>query len=251
MRLGECAEALELTMSLMGRKSTIHPVVLWEGREGVSLVDAGYPGQLPDIESGLSGLGLKLKDVRRIFLTHQDLDHIGSAEAVQAATGAEVYAHAADKPYIEGEKRLVKMDPARWEDRLKALPEKLRHEARLLMSSPPTVKVLRVLQGGEVLPFHGGIEVIATPGHTPGHVCYFVTSLGLLISGDALRVENGELTGPSPGATPDMPAAIESLKNLLRYPIRSVICYHGGFFSKDPIPRIREISETPVPGGSA
>ena len=119
------------------------------------------------------------------------------------------------------------------------------------MSSPPTVKVLRVLQGGEVLPFHGGIEVIATPGHTPGHVCYFVTSLGLLISGDALRVENGELTGPSPGATPDMPAAIESLKNLLRYPIRSVICYHGGFFSKDPIPRIREISETPVPGGSA
>ena len=49
MRLGECAEALELTMSLMGRKSTIHPVVLWEGREGVSLVDAGYPGQLPDI----------------------------------------------------------------------------------------------------------------------------------------------------------------------------------------------------------
>jgi glyoxylase-like metal-dependent hydrolase (beta-lactamase superfamily II) len=249
MRLGECAEALELTMSLMGMKSTIYPAVLWEGREGVSLVDAGYPGQLPDIESGLTGLGLKLKDVRRILLTHQDIDHIGSAEAVQAATGAEVYAHAADKPYIEGEKRLVKMDPARWEDRLKALPEKLRHEARLLMSSPPTVKVLRVLLGGEVLPFHGGIEVIATPGHTPGHVCYFVTSLGLLLSGDALRVENGELTGPSPGATPDMPAAIESLKSLLRYPIQSVLCYHGGFFSKDPVPRIREISERQVTGG--
>jgi len=250
MRLGECAEALELTMSFMAVKSTIHPVVLWEGREGVTLVDAGFPGQLPGIESGLAGLGLKLKDVRRIFLTHQDLDHIGSAEAVQAATGAEVYAHAADKPYIEGEKRLVKMDPARLEDRLKAMPEKLRHQARLMMSAPPTVKVVRVLQGGEVLPFHGGVEVIATPGHTPGHVSYFVKSLGLLVSGDALRVESGELAGPSPVATPDMPAAIASLKSLLPYPIRAVLCYHGGYFERDPCARIRELAATTVPEGS-
>jgi glyoxylase-like metal-dependent hydrolase (beta-lactamase superfamily II) len=251
MRLGEHAEALELTVTFMGMRSTIHPVVLWQGREGITLVDAGYPGQLADIESALSALGLKLKDVRRIFLTHQDLDHIGSAEAVQAATGAEVYAHAADKPYIEGEKRLVKMDPARWEDRLKAMPEKLRHRARLMMSDRPTVKVLRVLRGGETLPFHGGIDVIPTPGHTPGHVCYFVKSLGLLIAGDALRVENGELAGPGLNATPDMPSAVASLSNLLAYPIQCVVCYHGGFFSRGPLARIKEISETTPPGGPA
>jgi glyoxylase-like metal-dependent hydrolase (beta-lactamase superfamily II) len=249
MRLGESTEALELTMTFMGMKSTIHPVVLWEGREGITLIDAGYPGQLPEIESALTALGLKLKDVRRIFLTHQDLDHIGSAEAVQAASGAEVYAHAADKPYIEGEKRLVKMDPARWEERLKALPEKLRHRARLMMSDPPTVKVLQVLHGGEVLAFHGGVEVIATPGHTPGHVCYFVKALGLLVAGDALRVDNGELAGPSPGATPDLPAAIASLSKLLAYPVQYVLCYHGGFFSRSPLARIREISESAVQGG--
>jgi len=251
MRVGEYAEALELTMSFMAMKSTIHPVVLWEGREGVTLIDAGFPGQLPDIERGLTGLGLRLKDVRRIFLTHQDLDHIGSAEAVQAATGAEVHAHAADKPYIEGEKRLVKMDPARFEDRLKGMPEKLRHQARLMMSSPPTVKVERVLQGGELLPFHGGIDVIPTPGHTPGHVCYFVRSLGLLVSGDALRVENGELVGPSPGATPDLPAAVASLKSLLPYPITAVLCYHGGYFDKDPVARIRKLAEAPFPGSAS
>jgi glyoxylase-like metal-dependent hydrolase (beta-lactamase superfamily II) len=237
-------------MSFMAMKSTIHPVVLWEGREGVTLIDAGFPGQLPLIESGLTGLGLKLKDVKRIFLTHQDLDHIGSAEAVQTATGAEVYAHAADKPYIEGEKRLVKMDPARMEDRLKAMPEKLRHQARLMMSAPPTVKVVHVLQGGELLPFHGGVEVIPTPGHTPGHVCFFVKTLGLLVSGDALRVENGELAGPSTGATPDMPGAIASLKNLLAYPIRTVLCYHGGYFDRDPTARIRELAEAGAPGSS-
>jgi len=244
VRLGERAEALELTVTFLAMKSTIHPVILREGREGMSLFDAGFPGQLPAFESGMAALGLKLKDVRRIFLTHQDLDHIGSAEAVQAATGAEVYAHAADKPYIEGEKRLSKMDPARFEDRLKAMPERLRHQARLMMSSPPTVKVLRVLQGGEKLPFHGGIDVVATPGHTPGHVCYYVKSLELLIAGDALRVENGELAGPSPMATPDMPAALASLKSLRPYRINAVLCYHGGYFDKDPGQRIQQLAET-------
>jgi glyoxylase-like metal-dependent hydrolase (beta-lactamase superfamily II) len=244
LKLGECAEALELTATFLAMRSTIHPVILWEGREGASLFDTGFPGQLPAIESGLAARGVKLKDVRRIFLSHQDLDHVGGAEALQAATGAEVYAHAADKPYIEGEKRLAKIDPARFEDRLKGMPERLRHQARLMMSSPPTVKVDHILQGGEVLPFHGGIEVIATPGHTPGHVCFYVTTLGLLIAGDALRVENGELRGPSPTGTPDMPAAIASLKNLLRYRIAAVLCYHGGYFDRDPGPRIQQITES-------
>jgi glyoxylase-like metal-dependent hydrolase (beta-lactamase superfamily II) len=251
MRLGECAEALELQMSFMGIKSTIYPAVLWQGREGISLIDAGFPGQLPYIEAGLAALGLKLKDVRRILLTHQDLDHIGSAEAIQAATGAEVHAHVADRPYIEGEKRLAKMDPARWEDRLKAVPGKLRHQARLMMSSPPTVKVQRILQGGELLPFHGGLDVIATPGHTPGHLCYFVRSIGLLVSGDALRVENGKLVGPSPNATPDMDSAVRSLSSLLVYPIKAVLCYHGGYFDSNPIVRIRELAESATPRGQA
>ncbi|MGO9310468.1 MAG: MBL fold metallo-hydrolase [Spirochaetia bacterium] len=251
MRLGECAEALELPMSFLEVNSTIHPVVLWEGRDGITLIDAGLPGQLPAIEGGLAGLGLRLRDVRRILLTHQDLDHIGAADAVQAATGAEVSAHMADKPYIEGEKRLVKMDPATWEDRLKAMPEKLRHQARLMMSSPPTVKVTRVLQGGELLPYHGGIDVIPTPGHTPGHVCFFVRSLGLLVSGDALRVENEQLVGPSAGGTPDLPAAVTSLKSLLSYPIREVLCYHGGYFDKDPVARIRALAEAPFPGNAS
>ncbi len=46
MKLGECAEALELTATFLAMKSTIHPVILWEGRDGASLFDAGFPGQL-------------------------------------------------------------------------------------------------------------------------------------------------------------------------------------------------------------
>lgn len=243
MRLGERAAALEIEARFFGTRSTIHPVLLWDPREGATLVDTGYPGQMPEIERAIGAEGVRLADLRRILLTHQDVDHIGCAEPLVAATGAEVFAHAADTPYIQGEKRLVKMDPARFEERLKSLPEKLRDQARLMISSLPTVKVMHTLQGGEVLPQHGGIDVIATPGHTPGHVCYFVRTLGLLVAGDALRVENGELAGPSPTATPDLPGALASLQRLVDLPVRAVVCYHGGFYGRQPQARIRELAQ--------
>ena len=244
MTLGERAEDLEIEARFFGTQSVIHPVLLWDARDGATLVDAGYPGQLPDIERALGAQGVRLGELKRILLTHQDIDHIGSADALVAATGAEVFAHAADTPYIQGEKRLVKMDPARFEERLKALPEALRDQARRMISSLPTVKVTRVLQGPEHLPLHGGIDVIPTPGHTPGHVCYYVRALGLLIAGDALRVESGQLQGPSPTATPDLPAAFASLYGLSRLKIRCVVCYHGGYFDAAPEARIRELAES-------
>jgi len=242
VKLGDRAESLEIAARFWGTRSTIHPVVLWEGRDGATLIDTGYPGQMSAIERALGVAGVKLTDLKRILLTHQDLDHIGSAEALAAATGAEVFAHAADVPYIQGERRLVKMDPARFEERLKALPERLRDQARLLIASLPSVKVNRTLQGNEKLLLHGGIDVIATPGHTPGHVCYYVRPLQLLVAGDALRVENGDLMGPSPTATPDMPGALASLRNLLSLPIKAVVCYHGGFYDRLPADRIRELA---------
>ncbi len=244
MKLGERAEVLEIEARFFGTHSSIHPVLLWDPRDGATLIDTGYPGQLPEIERALGEQGVRLNDLRRILLTHQDLDHIGSAEPPAAASGAEVLAHAADAPYIQGEKRLVKMDPARFEERLKSLPEKLRDQARLLVSSLPTVKVSRVLNGGELLPHHGGIDVVATPGHTPGHVCYYVRSLQVLVAGDALRVENGELQGPSPTATPDLPTATASLARLVPLRIRAVVCYHGGYFDREPQERIRKLAES-------
>jgi len=242
VKIGEKAEALEITMAFLGGPGIIHPVVLWQGEEGITLVDAGLPGQLPQIQSGLEALGLRLSDVRRLLLTHQDIDHIGSADAIVKATGAVVYAHEADVPYIQGEKPLLKLDAGRYEARLQGLPEAQKQMVRALLASPPRVKVQNVLRGGEELPFHGGIVVIPTPGHTPGHVCYYVKSQNLLLAGDAMRVEEGSLIGPSPMATPDMRSAVASLKGLLPFAIDSVLCYHGGLVSRDVAARLQELA---------
>ena len=242
MKIADGAEALELVMSFAGNESVIHPTLLWGGNEGATLIDTGIPGLLPMIEEKLKGLGLSLQDLKRILITHQDIDHIGSAAALVAATGAQVFAHEADVPYIEGEKRLLKLDPGRWEKMINSLPEDQRERILAMLASPPRVKVDRILSGGEELPFHGGIVVIPTPGHTPGHVCYYVKSLSLLVAGDALTAKDGKLAGPSPGGTPDMPRAIASLERLLPYPARLVLCYHGGLSTGEAAPRLRELA---------
>jgi glyoxylase-like metal-dependent hydrolase (beta-lactamase superfamily II) len=246
MKIGEKVEAMEISMGFLGNQSIIHPTVFWDDGEGATLIDTGLPGQVSLIRQKLSGLGLRLRDIRRILLTHQDIDHIGSAQALVEASGARVFAHEADAPYISGEKKLLKMDVSRFEARLEALPEREREQARRLLDPLPRVRVDQMLKGREELPFHGGIVVIYTPGHTPGHVCYYLRRQRLLIAGDALRVDNGALMGPSPSATPDMAKAIASLAALRERPIEGVLCYHGGFFRGNPAERLRELAEEGV-----
>ena len=116
------------------------------------------------------------------------------------------------------------------------------HRLLKILASPPKIGVDHPLAGGEELPFHGGIVVIPTPGHSPGHVCYYLKTQRLLIAGDALRVEGGSLIGPSPMATPDMRRAVASLRNLLPYRIDAILCYHGGLMRRDIGPRLRALT---------
>jgi glyoxylase-like metal-dependent hydrolase (beta-lactamase superfamily II) len=183
-----------------------------------------------------------LGSLKRILLTHQDLDHIGSSAALVQATNAEVYAHAADAPFIRGDLPLLKLDLKRLDSRLAALPTERRAQALRMLSSPPKVKVDHELAGGEELPLHGGIVVIPTPGHSPGHVCYYLKSHRLLVAGDALRVENGSLIGPTPMGTPDIRRAVASLHNLLPWRIDAILCYHGGLMKRDIASRLRALT---------
>ncbi|MCL6454335.1 MAG: MBL fold metallo-hydrolase [Alicyclobacillus sp.] len=243
MKLGNQMEALELTMDLGGSRSSIYPVLLWD-EQGAVLVDTGMPGQLDAIRQAVEAAGVRFADIRHIILTHQDIDHIGSLpELVEALDGVEVWAHNDDVPYIQGERPLMKMNRDRMEKLFEQLPEDRKEMAMRILDHPPHAHVDHILHGGETLPFHGGVQVIHTPGHTPGHISLFVPSEGLLISGDELRVVDGELEGPAEGATPDMAQALKSLGKLVPFDVRTVICYHGGTFDRNPAQRILALHE--------
>jgi glyoxylase-like metal-dependent hydrolase (beta-lactamase superfamily II) len=232
---------LPLASEFMGNPSTIYPAALVEDGK-VTLVDTGFPGQLELIRAELTKLGLSLDQIKRIILTHQDIDHIGNLPALVQATGARVYAHAADVPYIEGQLPPLKFNPAAWESRLANLPPEARASMQSMLSKPPSAHVDELLEDGQHLPF-AGATVIATPGHTPGHISLLLDS-GTLIAGDALVVEGGQLLGPREQATPDMKSGRASVAKLAGFEkIERVLCYHGGLFGPGAHQRLQVIAQ--------
>lgn len=84
------------------------------------------------------------------------------------------------------------------------------------------------------------MEVIHTPGHTPGHLCLYFPNEKVLLAGDALRVVDGQLEGPGPQVTPDMPTALRSLEKLPS-DVQWILCYHGGLFGPNAGSRLAEL----------
>ena len=111
-------------MNLTGQSSVIYPALLWDS-DGATLVDTGIPGQLEAIRWGIENAGVDFQSIDRIILTHQDVDHIGGlTEILRAREGKiEVLAHEEDKPYIEGDKLLIKMNRERLAQMMEALPD--------------------------------------------------------------------------------------------------------------------------------
>ena len=241
MKLAEGIEMLELTSDLAGRRMTIYPI-LFTDRDGTTLVDTGMPGQLPALLAAIDATGVSPASLRRIVLTHQDMDHIGNARELRSKSGAAVLAHEEEVPYIQGEKRLLKFDPSRLESMLASLPEAARDSARALFSSPPSAHVDQYLHDGDVIPVGAGARVVYTPGHTPGHISLYVPTERLLIAGDGLRVESGQLLGPSEANTPDMERALLSVRKMAELEVETVVCYHGGPFGPGAGGRLKEIA---------
>ncbi|MET0697198.1 MAG: MBL fold metallo-hydrolase, partial [Acidimicrobiia bacterium] len=74
------------------------------------------------------------------------------------------------------------------------------------------------------------LEIIATPGHTPGHVCVLDSTVGVLVAGDALSVQEGVVAGPNPSFTEDLDQAHESVRKLAGLQFGVLLVGHG-----DPI----------------
>lgn len=236
-------EALALDVDMLGTRSTVHPVLIWD-ETGATLVDTGFPGQFEQLVKAVINAGVPFTKINHVIITHQDWDHIGTLSNIITArdNDVDILAHVNERPYIEGTLPYIKMTPERIAARLQSLPEEMRSEAAATFANIPTAHITHALVDGEKLPFHGGIDIIHTPGHTPGHICLYLQSHRLLIAGDQLRVENGRLVGPAEMHTPDMPTALNSLKKLVNYDIDRVICYHGGLYGPNAASSIAELA---------
>jgi glyoxylase-like metal-dependent hydrolase (beta-lactamase superfamily II) len=141
----------------------------------LTLVDAGLKRADKKVLAALAGLGKAPQDVQRIVLTHAHQDHAGGLAAVQRATGGTVHAHDRDAVYLQRGKP-PQLDATRMSGRV----------MNRTRGGFPKSEVDETFQDGELLPIGGGLRVVHTPGHSPGHVSLLHEPTGVLITGDAI-----------------------------------------------------------------
>ncbi|SFI54616.1 Glyoxylase, beta-lactamase superfamily II [Paenibacillus sp. UNC496MF] len=237
---------LELRAVVMGRTTAIHPTLLWRD-DRVLLVDTGYPGQLPLLREAMTEAGRPLESLTDVLLTHQDIDHIGGLPGLRDGLPARpvTWASAFERPYVQGEKLLVKITPDAVDAAVAALPPEVpddkRAAFRQALLHPPSGPVDRLIGYGHAEAPLEDVEALDTPGHTPGHVSLYHRPSGTLIAGDALVLEDGRLKLPDARLNSDHEQARRSLRQLAGLAIAGVVCYHGGYFKGDVQAQLREL----------
>jgi hydroxyacylglutathione hydrolase len=149
------------------RTITVGPVqenchVAWrDGSAEAIVIDPG--DEAPVLERALADMGL---DVAAILLTHTHFDHVGAVAPLARATGAEVWCPELEVPVLADIMRYVP-----WPG----------------FGPFESYAADHTVAGGERLELAGmEIDVLFTPGHSPGHVTYFVAAEQAVFSGDVL-----------------------------------------------------------------
>jgi glyoxylase-like metal-dependent hydrolase (beta-lactamase superfamily II) len=134
----------------------------------VTLVDAGLALGFAQkkLRRGLRAIGAAPGDVRRVVVTHAHSDHAGGLAKIVEHTGADVLTHEREAVYLRDGK-VPRLSSGR-------------------SGSFAKVTVAEEFLDGTVLPAAGGLRVVHTPGHSPGHVSLLHEPTGVLVTGDAL-----------------------------------------------------------------
>ncbi|MBF6594128.1 MAG: MBL fold metallo-hydrolase [Thermaceae bacterium] len=193
MKITDSLYVLPIGTTLAGNPMILGHRLILDEQNGPALVDAGGPVEA--LEAALGEAGVKLADLRHLILTHQDLDHPGSAAAIVGASNAKVLAPAADAPHINGTHKWLKTPPPQ---ALEQFPPQIR---AVIEKGAEPVTIDQLLQGAEILDLAGGVGVIFTPGHTPGHISLYLEKDKVLIAADAITAEDGQVRPPSAGGT--------------------------------------------------
>jgi len=170
--------------------------------DGFTLVDTNMPNSGKDI---LEAARTQDAPIARIVLTHSHQDHVGSLDELhRELPDIPVAIAAREARFLAGERTLDADEPQ----------AKLRGSYHTCQTKPT-----RLLEPGDRI---GSLEVVASPGHTPGHIAFFDTRDRTLLAGDAFQTQAGvavagmlRLLFPFPAmATWHKPTALQSARTL-------------------------------------
>lgn len=180
-------------------------VYVLEGEEGLTLVDTGLAWKAKNLLALIDRSGRKVRDVRRVLLTHVHGDHLGGLRSLQANADLEVITMTSNAPQLQGQ--------------------------------------IRGVTDGEVITdLFGGLTVIGTPGHLPGHASFWLPERGVLFTGDTLASWGGLGILPS-RLQHDVGQVKHDVQRLARLEPSAICCGHGPPVTRDAASRLREVGD--------
>ena len=216
-------------------------VYVIEGSDGHILVDSGWDSQesLWALQEGIKGANLKLRDIKKVVITHIHPDHYGLSTKIKQICGAQVAIHRIDAGFIFPRYK-------DFDDLIKKTEELLRQngapedellqlkEASLWMNKyvTPDLPEVKLEDGDTISNDSFEFEVLWTPGHSPGHVCLYERERKFILTGDHVLYDTVPHIGfnPQSGDNP-LGDYISSLKKLERLKVNFILPGHGPVFN--------------------
>jgi len=200
--------------------------LLTSGPEMV-LVDAGMRGSSRNVSKYLTKMGKNLSDIKYIFITHADIDHVGGAAEMKKTTGAKLVIHAGDAGVLAG------TDKGR---NLKGLMGLLKLMSPLMHAAPVQADI--VLKENTDI---AGYKIISTPGHSEGSISIYIPGRVIFV-GDALRSDaDGNPKRPSKMLAADMVQAQASVQVIAGLEFDTLLCGHGAPVKGKASAKVKEL----------
>lgn len=179
-------------------------VYVLEGDSGLTLVDTGLAWRSRNLHDLIERAGHRVRDIRRVLLTHVHADHMGGLRCLQSKSDLEVITMAGNAAYLQGR--------------------------------------IRPVSDGEVISdLFGGLTVLSTPGHLAGHACFWFPERGVLFAGDTLSSLGG--LGMLPAQLQhDATQVRRDVQRLARLNPSTICCGHGPPVVRDSAARLRAVS---------
>jgi glyoxylase-like metal-dependent hydrolase (beta-lactamase superfamily II) len=205
---------------------------LLDDGDGLTLIDTLYGDEAELILSEIAAMGKTPQDLRRILLTHAHRAHLGGLARLKALTSAPVYCHPWEADIVAGERRQQCMS-LRPQKPFVVWPFQVASRFGRYRPCP----VDRLLGDEEPI---GPVRVVATPGHTPGHVSFHWPERRALFAGDTV-VTWPELEPGWSGFTLNARQNWDSFKKLAALDVDIVGGGHGDAIASDGARRLREV----------
>jgi len=182
----------EIYPSLYMISKMIANLYLLVENDQITLIDTGIAGNGKAILSAVNSFGFPPTSIKQILITHADGDHYAALPEILQFSGAKVYTSPSEANAIRNGTSSRELKP-------KNSVQKIVFSMTHKLFQSPACHVDVLLTPGETLPIWGGLLVLDTKGHTPGHISFYSPTKKILFAGDSIWGTKSQIR-PSTGA---------------------------------------------------